>query len=606
MKISRNWLQTFFDKPLPDAQALSEALTFHAFEIESIEKRGRPTSNHQDDFILDVKITPNRGHDCLSHRSIAKELSAILNVPMKEDPLRVPVSLEPKTEAVSVSIEDSKLCARYIAGHIRGVKVGPSPEWLRGHLEAIGQCSINNVVDAANYVMFNIGQPLHAFDASKLMDHESRFAIQVRKARKGERMTALDDKEYQLSESMLVITDGNADIPIGIAGVKGGKPAGVTEATRDIIIESANFDGVSVRRTASALKLRTDASERFQQVISPELAGYGMRSAVELILELAGGELVGFADQYPNPVKTSPVSVSAAFVNKVLGTKISDKEVEDVLKRLGFVYMRQGDTLTVDVPFERLDILIPEDLVEEVGRIIGYDKIPAVELSQFPKKPEVNNNFHTAEHAREELIAKGYSEVFTSVFADKGERAVLNKVGGERPYLRSTLVDRLKEAFEKNSLNKDVLGLSEIRLFEIGTIWKDGKEVMMLGTADSSVVREEPLQISGDRISRYEELPVSTTERYESFSKFPFIVRDIALWTSAGTKSNDVLKVVRAQAGELLVRSELFDTFEKEGKLSLAFRLVFQSFGKTLTDAEVNGVMGKVNSAVAKKGWEVR
>src|SRR3989338_5477413 len=248
MKISRSWLQTFFKDPLPEAKTLADALTFHAFEIESIEND-----------VLDVKVTPNRGHDCLSHRGIAKELSAILNVPMKGDPLRMEVSLTPTTNEVSVSIDETQLCPRYIAGLIRGAKVGPSPHWLRNFLESIGQKSINNIVDATNFVMFSLGQPLHAFDAGQLSKKEA-YAIGVRRAKVGEKLLALDEKEYVLAENMLVITDRHADAAIGIAGVKGGKPAGISETTTDIIIESANFDGVSTRKTASALKLRTDAS----------------------------------------------------------------------------------------------------------------------------------------------------------------------------------------------------------------------------------------------------------------------------------------------------------------------------------------------------------
>src|SRR3990167_8182210 len=208
MKVSRNWLQAFFNDPLPSAQELADALTFHAFEIEEVVNSGS-------DDILDVKVTPNRGHDCLSHRGIAKELSAILMKPVKEDPLRVQINLEPPTDAVSVSIAEPTLCRRYIAGYIRGVKVGPSPEWLKNALESIGQRSINNVVDATNYVMFNLGQPLHAFDAGQLAKKDDRYAISVRKARAGERMLALDGKEYELADAMLVIADVNADVPIG-------------------------------------------------------------------------------------------------------------------------------------------------------------------------------------------------------------------------------------------------------------------------------------------------------------------------------------------------------------------------------------------------------
>lgn len=609
MKISRDWLQTFFDTPLPDTKAFGDALTFHVFEIEASEKFGHRMSEFEDE-VLDVKVTPNRGHDCLSHRGIAKELSAVLNMSMKSDPLRnygsaTSIILKPKTAAVSVSLENSQLCARYVAGYIRGVKVGPSPEWLRISLEAVGQKSINNVVDATNFVMFNLGQPLHAFDAGKLTKRNEKYAISVRNAKAGERMLALDDKEYKLSSDNLVIVDANAETPIGIAGVKGGKPTGIDGKTMDIIIESANFDGVSVRRTARALKLSTDASERFQQLLSPELAAYGIRAAADLIVQLAGGEVVGFADAYPKPQEKREVNISLERVNGILGTKFTKSDIADVFKRLDLPFVGKESLFTVDIPFERLDLEIPEDLVEEVGRIIGYDKIPTTELPPFPKKPEINRNFYAAEHAREDFISKGYSEVYTSIFADTGERVVLNKVDSVKPYLRATLVDGLKDAFEKNNRNKDLLGLKEVKIFEIGTVWRDGKEVMMLGTAGPIGVHEEALPISGDTISRYGDLPLSTTERYQPFSKYPFIVRDISLWVPAGTAPEHVLETL-ARAGKLLVRSALFDSFEKGGRKSFAFRFVFQSFEKTLTDAEVSGIMEHVNSAVAKKGWEVR
>ena len=181
MKISRAWLQNYFEQPLPDAAKLADALTFHAFEIESVEGD-----------ILDVKITPNRGHDCLCCRGIAKEVSAILNVPMKFDPLRQTIALEPKTDAVRVTIEEPNLCPRFTAAYITGLRVGPSPEWLRSALESIGQRSINNVVDATNYVMFDVGQPLHAFDAGKLSDRDDTYALAVGKAKANERFVALD------------------------------------------------------------------------------------------------------------------------------------------------------------------------------------------------------------------------------------------------------------------------------------------------------------------------------------------------------------------------------------------------------------------------------
>ena len=603
MKISREWLQTFFEKPLPEVAELEHMLTFHAFEIDGIEGD-----------VLDVKITPNRGHDALSYRGVAKEIAAILNIPLKDDPLGSAHAmtgdhmLEGEQTAVRVHIESPELCPRYIAGYIKGVQVGPSPDWLKQRLERMGQQSINNVVDATNYVMFHLGQPMHAFDAGKLQAEGGTYAIEVRAAKPGEKMLALDDKEYELAESNIVIGDAHAGVAIGVAGVKGGKPAGISGETKDIIIESANFNGVSVRKTAQALKLRTDASSRFEQVISPELAGYGMRAAAELIKHIAGGELIGFVDAYPKPQEKKSASVSVAQVNQVLGTTLSEADVEDVFTRLGFSFEKAGDTFTVAVPFERLDLEIPEDLVEEVGRIVGYDKAALQELSSFSKQVEINQNFAVAERVREELMTQGYSEVYTSVFAETGERAVSNKIGGDKPYLRANLTDGLTEALKKNIPNKDLLGLAEIKLFEIGTVWQGGSEVVLVGmVTEKEGASEKPLtEYMKDVSATYAEFSSSETERYQPFSRYPYMVRDVALWTPQGTDPDAVMATIKKHAGELLVRAELFDRFEKGDKVSFAFRLVFQSFDRTLMDEDANSRMKSVHAALEKEGFEIR
>jgi len=614
MKVSKLWLDKFFDAPLPDAQTLADALTFHAFEIDSIEQvEGSRTSlTSLTDWVLDVKVTPNRGHDCLSHRGIAKELSAILKIPLVNDPLSSRSDLLPKTTEVTVDIQRTVLCKRYIAGYIKGVTVGPSPQWLKRRLEAVGQRSINNVVDATNFVMFNLGQPLHAFDAHKLWEGltfpsvgkvRPSQTIGVRLAKDGEVMEALDKKKYALKDSMLVITAG--DKAVGIAGVKGGMPAAIDESTKDIVIESANFDGVSVRKTAQSLKLRTDASTRFEQVLSPELAAYGTQSVVELIQKLAGGELAGYADAYPEPQKPMYANVTVEKVNKVLGTTLTGAEVSDAFTRLGLPYKEESGVFEVQVPFERLDIAIPEDLIEEVARIVGYDKIPATPLPTFSGEVEVNKNFYAAEKAREELGSRGYSEVFTSVFADKGERMVLNKADSVRPYLRDSLLPGLTEALAKNKPNKDLLGLTEVKLFELGTVWKGGKERVMLGTVSEKQKASEKAPEPVDAAA-YETLPLSSAVRFEPFSKYPYIVRDIAMWTSPTNNEQQVQQTIQKEAGPLAVKISLFDRFEKEGKVSLAYRVIFQSFEKTLTEAEANEAMDKVSAALKAQGYEIR
>lgn len=610
MKVSKQWLDNFFptlsegkvgtpttegvgvDSVLPDAQIIADALTFHAFEIDGIENAG-------DDQVLDVKVTPNRGHDCLSHRGIAKEVSAILNIPLTKDPFKRPIDFSKKTDAVTVEIQKPDLCKRYIAGYIKGVKVGPSPEWLRKSLEAIGQRSINNVVDATNLVMFNTGQPLHAFDAHKL----GSLSIGVRLAKEGEVMQALDKKNYTLTSSTLVITAGEQ--AVGIAGVKGGMPAAIDETTVDIVIESANFEGVSIRKTASALKLRTDASARFEQVISPELAAYGMQQAVDLISTIAGGELQGFVDVYPEPQKEKRVSVVLAHVNRLLGTELTGAEVADALMRLGLPYKEEHGTFEVVPPVERLDLEIAEDLIEEIARIVGYERIAGTPLPPFSGEVEINQNFAAAEAKREELVSQGYSEVYTSVFAEKGERVVLNKVDGVRPYMRDSLVPGLTDALMRNSRNKELLGLTEVKIFEIGAVWKNGQEVTMLGTAsEKDGVKEEVLASAS--ATAYEVLTLSTADRYASFSKYPYIVRDIAMWAPAGTSEEEVRTTIQKEAGELAIRVSLFDRFEKGEKLSLAFRIIFQSFERTLTEEEANSAMEKVSATLKAKGFDIR
>lgn len=607
MKISRRWLQTFFDAPLPDARALADALTFHAFEIESVE-----------DDVLDVKVTPNRGHDCLSHRGIAREISAIMDIPLKEYPHTLPLSvLDQKTDTVAVTIEDSALCARYIAAHVRGVKVGESPAWLRERLESIGQRSINNIVDAANFVMFNIGEPLHAFDAAKLEQSGRTYAIAVRPARDGESIVALDDKAYALNSSILLVADGHSGAPLGIAGIKGGKDSGVSETTTELVLEAATFDGPTLRKTARVLKFKTDATQRFEQVLSPALAAFGMRAFVELVLEVAGGELVGVVDEYPHSQQVKDVSVSLAQINGTLGVSLSAQIVQGVFTRLGLAHTTSNEVFTVTPSPERLDLLIPEDLIEEVARIIGYDTIPALPLPPAVRAPEVNEHHTRNEQVRTFLVNQGFSEVFTSVFAEKGERAVSNKIGGDKPYLRSTLKEGLRDALERNIRNKDLLGVKQVKIFEIGTVWAGGKEEVSFEIAVEKVKKQkleeeyrselDAFLLSALRTTDHElQTEPSSPVRYLPFSRYPFIVRDIALWVSEGTTSDEVLSVIRGNAGELLVRSEKFDEFTKDGRTSFAFRLIFQSFDTTLTDEDANSRMASVYAAAQGRGWEVR
>ena len=264
MLISYNWLQTYFKEKLPPADKVAEVLIFHSFEIESVEK-------HSDDFIFDVKVLPDRAHDCLSHRGVARELSVHLGTKVVEDKKPLGVSGGKPKRPLSINVKEPTFCLRYTSLLIEGIKIGPSPGWLKSRLESIGQKSINNVVDATNLVMFDLGQPLHAFDADKV-----KGGIEVRMAKDGEKITTLGGKEITLEKDILVIADDEA--PLAIAGIKGGNKAEVDAGTKNIILEAANFSPVSVRKTSKRLGIQTDSSKRFENELSPETA----KEAIEL------------------------------------------------------------------------------------------------------------------------------------------------------------------------------------------------------------------------------------------------------------------------------------------------------------------------------------
>ena len=597
MKVSLKWLQKYFDAPLPSAEAIANALTFHAFEIEEVKGD-----------LLDVKVLPNRAADCLSHRGIAKELSAILDTPLKHDPLREPVQgstlsykVEPCTE-LRVEIEDSEKCLRYMGALVKGVKVGPSPDWLREALEAVGQRSINNVVDATNYVMLDIGQPLHAFDAAKLKQEDGTYTIGVRSAKADETITTLSGEEYSLTPNIQLITDANADTPIALAGVKGGKAAELTGETMDIIVESANFDGTTTRRAAQTLRLFTDASLRFQNRPSPELASYGMRDVLALITDIAGGEVAGVVDVYPaRPEQSRGVSVSHLRIDSLLGSKLTIAETEEVFRRLGLDTSVENDVFTVTPPFERTDLTIPEDLIEEVGRIVGYDTVPATELPPLHGTPD-QTRYRGIERVKDFLVERGFIEMSTQSFAKKGDIVLANPLDNGMPALRTSLDDNMETALAQAKQYAPLVLApgQKPKLFEIGTVFtKDGER---LAVKTSEPFADLPsIEDTDDYIPACYELGA-----YKPFSVYPFVVRDIALWVPVGTEAAVIEDAIREHAGELLARLDQFDRFEKEGRVSYAFRLVFRSFERTLTDDEVNAVMEKISAALRAVGYEVR
>jgi phenylalanyl-tRNA synthetase beta chain len=628
MKTSRVWLQTYFEKTLPSVEELAEQLTFHSFEIEDAEGD-----------LIDVKVLPDRAADALSHRGVAREIAAVLDTPLKGVSRRKTPAGFPATDSLSVSIENPQKCLRYMGALVKGVKVGPSPAWLKEALEAVGQRSINNVVDATNFVMLNIGQPLHAFDTAKLGNMEGRFEIAVRDSRAGEKIITLTGEEYALPEGTLLITDATNDSPIGIAGIKGGKAAGVDTSTTDIIIESANFDGTSVRRAAGALKLYTDASQRFQNKISPQLAAYGMRDVLALIQQVAGGELQGVIDIQPNTIPApEPVSVTLQKINGLLGASFTVQDVAGAFDRLSFSYTQEGDTFTVTPPFERRDITLPENLVEEAGRIFGYDRIQPQSLPEEPVEAD-QYRYRGIERIKDFMAERGFTEISTQTFSVEGDITLANPLDKTKPALRTTLSENMKDALARAvAVAPRVLGPdSFVKLFEIGTVFTSsgeslslcfgfhqftGKKLPLLADIASALADEFGMHTSilTENIAEIDLNTISFSPlgrgyapkkialgTYRTYSIYPFALRDIAVWTPAGTEETEVSLLIEKEAGELLARVDRFDRFEKDGRTSYAFRLVFQSNERTLADTDLDPIMEKITTTLnAKDGWEVR
>lgn len=783
MKYSYNWLQSFFDEKLPKPEKLAEILTMHSFEVENIHEV-RLQKSPKSDFVLEADILPNRAHDLLCHFGAAKEIGALLNLKIKVNVTKVKPLLR---QRFNLCVEETNLCRRYVGRIVEGVKVGPSPKWLKERLEVVGQKSVNNIVDATNYVMLEMNQPLHVFDLDKVKD-----GIAVRKAKKGEKITTLENQEFELDENVLVIADNDspAGEPLAIAGIKGGKKAEITGVTQNIILETANFEPVNIRKISRKLNLRTESSIRFENEITTELAGKAIDRLTALILEIAGGKAGAIQDFYPkkpNPYKTG---LHPRDTEKLLGGEISEKEQIEILQRLGFeikivnpvkkvlelvktlqgkpykygasvtfdapdafdcsslvayvfaqagvqvpritidqffygkpveekniqpvdviflntgegkihketkeflkgtkmkegidhcgIYLGNGkiihasrynsdgvmiedlkkskqfkniigirrmvthqdDLMVVTVPVERLDIRIPEDLIEEIGRVYGYEKIKPKLPSGMLVSPEMNEVYFYADKTKDILVGLGFSEIYNYSFADKGAVEVLNPIASDKKFLRTNLLEELGKTAKENSKY-----FKNVKIFELGKIFiNQGYEFLSLagvvangefyqvkGVLDTLFkelgITDFYYEESGERVANirigntdigiadhngfelnFEELAKLVVEEkeYRPISKYPAITRDLALFAPMNEKVINILDIIENTAGELLVDTDLFDIYEQqaEDRKSLAFHLVFQSYEKTLTDAEINALMEKIFTAMeANPNWEVR
>jgi len=472
MKVVYNWLKDFVGVTASPAE-LASRLALSGTNIGGVETGAYGA-------VIDAEVSSNRP-DCLGHYGIAREVGAIYKLPLKGVAPKPAESSAKASDAVKVDIQAPELCGRFTARVIRGAKIQPSPKWLKERLEASGVASISNVVDVTNYVMLELGHSLHAFDYDKVRDH----SIVVRRARAGEKIRTLDGIERTLEPGTCLISDGDGSRAVGIGGIMGGAETEISFSTKNILIECAWFDPIAVRRATRFLKLHTEASTRFGRGADPEMAALASRRAAELILQLAGGELLGgVVDVYPGKRKPRSISITRAEILRVMGADVPDKEIEAILGALGFAPKRvdanrgaAGSLLAAwecTPPSWRAEIEREIDLIEEVARVYGLDKFP-------PRLPAARQgatrlpHYEAETRLRERLVGLGYREILTIPHVSE-ERDVLfrpteaaparltNPLSEEANILRSTGAVTMAATLEWN-LNH---GQRNVRLFEIG------------------------------------------------------------------------------------------------------------------------------------------
>ena len=625
------------------------------------------------DWRLVLDVTANRP-DLLCHKGVARELGAALSLPVKlpavTAPIDVPAAVRVERAGnagpAGVEIADPDGCPRYMAAAIAGLTVGPSPDWLQNRLRAVGARPVNNVVDATNYMMLELNQPMHAFDLDRL----NGGRVLVRRARDGEKIVTLDGEERTLDGKMTMICDEMG--PIAIGGVMGGANSEVSGTTTNVLLECACFDPAGIRYTRKALKMSTDASYRFERGTDVEGMADALKRAVGLIVAVAGGQPAGApVDVYPRPRQVRTIFLRPQRVATVLGVEIPRDEIERHLVSVGFVVAPRDDRLAVQVPGWRPDVTREVDLVEEVARLRGYDSFPTklnpIRPSTVPDDPmeAVKDRLRTL------LTGAGLNEARTLSLGPERDDAVqvLNPLSRTEAYLRADLLTGLTRAVERNW----AVSLRDVRLFEIGIVFHPGRtarpdEEIKLGAVvtgardpahwsgggrapdydlwdlkglleeigrrihtDWSLVEMDSgweLEIEGLRagwagILECErppwsaplyglEVSLANIKRpkpgFHPVPSTPVIERDLALVMAGGVSAARVMEVMRQTAGALLERVTVFDEYRSvEVGRSVGYRLVFRAPNRTLRDKDADKAVQRITSALKDQlGVELR
>ncbi len=470
-----------------------------------------------EDYILEISLTPNRP-DCLSIIGIARQIAAFTQQTVRLPTINIKEKGEDINQLTSVTVEDPDLCPRYSARIISQVTIGPSPFWMRRRLESCGIRSVNNVVDATNYLLLEMGQPLHAFDL-ELLDEKR---IVVKRSTPGEHFTTLDNKERILPKNSLMICDGLK--PVALAGIRGGLNTEVSAKTKTILLESAYFTPSGILRTSKKMGIRTESSQRFEKGVDPQGVTIALNRAAQFIAELAGGEVnPGYIDNHPNPIAPPPtINLSTKRTNAILGTTFTKDEIRKTLSGLAFtVNDSDEDQLTAIPPSYRVDVKESIDLIEEVAQLSGYDKISAT-LPPTPNHPQKEDKSLLLEKkSKDNLTQQGYNEIITYSFISPAELKclnlpaqdhrmkmlkILNPLSEDQSTMRTTLIPGLLTTMRKNIHQKNL----DLKLFEIGQVFlvqeKDElpQERKMLAALATGLYQEESWNIEKRDVDFYD------------------------------------------------------------------------------------------------------
>lgn len=453
------------------------------------------------DVVFEIGITPNRP-DCLSHLGIAREIAAIFHLKLKKPKLELKESRELITFATKVFVDDLDKCPRYTARIIKDVEVKPSPKWLQNYLNAVGIRPINNIVDITNFVLMELGHPLHAFDYDKLKDN----TIRVRVAKDGEHFITLDGKGRELKEGMLLICD--AEKPVAIAGVMGGINSEITENTKNILLESAYFLPQNIRRTSKLLGLSTDASQRFERGADPNITKFAINRAAQLIQQITNAKvLLGYIDIYPKPIQPKKINLNTDRVNSTLGTNLTYYPIKNLLKKIDIkLIKRNKNKMLFEIPTFRPDIEREIDLIEEIARLYGYDNIEIKmrSLIKFKEQPVYKD---IDDEIRNYLVGRGFNEIITNSLMNKELAGlfkddyveILNPISRDMAAMRTSLIPSVLNVVRNNIYHQS----KNLNLFEIGKVYFKDSSIAKGQNTISGFREEKRLILVKTGISEY-------------------------------------------------------------------------------------------------------